>query len=172
MRQTKDERPKVISIFHENGIRYKAMEALIENGPLTTEEIKEKINCYSHRIDSIFKQLSEVYFTGNTRCGVWNLEYQDLEARQRYHELRRESEKRKEERRRNQVINLPVNPDMPSILCVFRGEEDEHTAKDVWKNVGGNFIEVKSHLHALSNAGVLFVRGERPKFYRKNSRTT
>jgi len=167
MKQSVD-KPKVVNILHKNGITYKAIETLVERGPLTTNEIRDVTGCYKPTIGNIIRQSSEIYFMGNTCCGVWYLEYQVQEAKERYYELCKEFEKRKIERRKNQLIVLPINTEMPSVLCAFRDKRDEHTAKDVWRIVGGDYIEVKSHLHSLTKDSVLLVRGDRPKIYRIN----
>jgi hypothetical protein len=96
------------------------------------------------------------------------LEYQNQDARERYYNICKEAEKRIEIKRKNQLIVLPINLEMPSVLCVFKGKGDEHTAEDVWRTVGGNFIGIKSHLHSLTKDRILLVRGKRPKVYRIN----
>lgn len=167
-----EDESKIVRVFRKGSVTYKAIENLIEKGPLTTNEVRELTGCYNSRIGNILCQSPEIYFMGSMRCGVWYLEYQVQEARERYCKLCKDSEKRKIERRRNQIINLPINTAIPSVLCVFKGVRDEHTAKDVWRNVGGNFIQVKSHLHALSKDGILRVRGKKPKVYRINPEFT
>jgi hypothetical protein len=167
MNQSKNE-SKVRSILRKNSINYKTVHALIENGPLTTQEVMRITEYYNSRMSNTICKSPEIYFMGDTHRGVWYLEYQNQDAREKYYNICKEAEKRIEIKRKNQLIVLPVNFEMPSILCVFQGKGDEHTAEDVWRNAGGNFIVIKSHLHSLAKARVLLVRGKKPKVYRIN----
>jgi hypothetical protein len=171
MNQTNNE-SKVENIFREGSVTYKAIQILIENGPLTTQEIREIIGCYKPRIGNTLCQSPEIYFMGDTKCGVWYLEYQNQDARKRYCELCKETEKRLEITRKNQLkFNQPGTDSF--IKSNLQGNE-WHTTSEIWSLVesnviSGNIIDLRVRLSHLAENGDLSVKGKSPKFYKLNS---
>jgi hypothetical protein len=70
MNQSKNE-SKVRSILRKNSINYKTVHALIENGPLTTQEVMRITGYYNSRISNTICKSPEIYFMGDTHRGVW-----------------------------------------------------------------------------------------------------
>lgn len=171
MNQSKN-KSKVRSILRKNSINYKTVQALIENGPLTTQEVMRVTGYYNPRIGNTLCQSPEIYFMGNTRCGIWYLEYQNQDARERYCELCKEAEKRLENNRKNQLKLTYPNADS-FILSKFEDGE-EITAEKVWNSVkgnvvSGNIIDLRVRLSQLVENGDLSVKGKSPKIYKLNS---